>query len=139
MISPIFYTDFYKTGHIYQYPKNTTKVYSNITPRGSRSPGIDKIVVFGIQYFIKDYLIRRFNDGFFKQPKAEILAKYQRRMDTSLGPGAIKTEHIEALHGRGARFCRRPCNPSTRLSRSRRSSSIASSDRSRWTSIRRGR
>ena len=34
----------------------------NLTPRGSRIPGIDRVVVFGIQYFIKEYLIRRFTD-----------------------------------------------------------------------------
>jgi nicotinamide phosphoribosyltransferase len=34
-INPLHATDFYKTGHIKQYPPNTTEVYSNFTCRGS--------------------------------------------------------------------------------------------------------
>lgn len=101
MILPMLYSDFYKTDHRRQYPKGTELIYSNMTPRGSRIPGIDKVVVFGIQSFCMDYLIRRFNDGFFKQPKELVLKQYQRRMDTSLGVGAITTEHIAALHDLG--------------------------------------
>jgi nicotinamide phosphoribosyltransferase len=101
MISPILYTDFYKTDHRRQYPKGTEYVYSNLTPRMSRIPGVDKVVVFGIQYFVKDYLIRRFNDGFFKQPKEKVIAQYKRRMDTSLGKDSINVEHLEALHDLG--------------------------------------
>lgn len=103
MITPILYKDFYKTDHRRQYPEGTTLVYSNITARGSRAPleAVDKVVVFGIQYFIKDYLIRRFNEGFFKQPKEKILAAYKRRMDNSLGKDSIDTAHISALHDLG--------------------------------------
>src|ERR1035437_999015 len=101
MINPMLYSDFYKTDHRRQYPKGTEFVYSNMTPRGSRIPGIDSVVVFGIQSFCMDYLIRRFNDGFFKQPKDQVLKQYQRRMDTSLGAGIITTEHIAALHDLG--------------------------------------
>lgn len=101
MILPILYKDFYKTDHRRQYPEGTQIVYSNLTARGSRINGVDKIVVFGIQYFIKDYLIRRFNDGFFKKSKADVIAKYKRRMDFALGIGAIPTEHLEALHDLG--------------------------------------
>lgn len=101
MILPMLYSDFYKVDHRRQYPKGTELVYSNMTPRGSRIPGIDKVVVFGIQSFCMDYLIRRFNDGFFKQPKEQVLKQYQRRMDTSLGAGTITTEHIAALHDLG--------------------------------------
>jgi nicotinamide phosphoribosyltransferase len=95
------YKDFYKTDHRRQYPKNTTKVYSNFTARISRIPGIDHVVVFGIQYFIKDFLQRRFDASFFKAPKDVVIGKYKRRMDTSLGKDAISTEHLEALHDLG--------------------------------------
>ena len=101
MILPILMKDFYKACHIFQYPKGTEYVYSNLTARGSRIAGIDKIVVFGIQYFIKDYLIRRFNEGFFKQSKEKVLAQYKRRMDTSLGKDAINIQHIADLHDLG--------------------------------------
>jgi nicotinamide phosphoribosyltransferase len=101
MILPILYKDFYKTDHRRQYPKGTELVYSNFTARGSRIEGVDKIVVFGLQYFIKDYLLRRFNDGFFSKPKAEVISQYKRRIDTSLGKDAVSTEHLEALHDLG--------------------------------------
>lgn len=35
-MNPLLLTDFYKVGHRLQYPKNTTLVYSNFTPRKSR-------------------------------------------------------------------------------------------------------
>lgn len=101
MIPAILYTDFYKTDHRRQYPAGTTQVYSNFTARISRLPGIEHVVVFGIQYFIKDFLIRRFNESFFKANKAEVLRKYKRRMDTSLGPDAIQIDHLSSLHDLG--------------------------------------
>lgn len=101
MIPAINYTDFYKTTHHTMYPKNTSKVYSNFTARISRLDGIDKVLVFGIQYFIKDYLIRRFNESFFKRQKEIVLKEYQRRMDNAMGVGAVNTEHLSALHDLG--------------------------------------
>lgn len=101
MITPILYKDFYKTDHRRQYPSGTEMVYSNFTARTSRIPGVNHVVVFGVQYFIKDYLIRRFNDGFFSKPKADVIGQYKRRMDTSLGLGAISTEHLSELHDLG--------------------------------------
>ena len=101
MIPTINLKDFYKTDHRRQYPDGTEMVYSNITARGSRVEGIDSVVVFGIQYFLKDYLIRRWNEGFFKQPKDKVVKAYKRRLDTSLGPNAVPIEHIAALHDLG--------------------------------------
>jgi len=93
--------DFYKTDHRRQYPKGTELVYSNLTPRGSRIAGIDSVVVFGFQYFVMEYLIRHYNDTFFNKPKDEVVRKYKRRLDTSLGPDAVPMDHIEALHDLG--------------------------------------
>lgn len=101
MIAAINMTDFYKTTHHTMYPKNTTKVYSNFTARISRFEGIDKVVVFGVQYFIKDFLLRRFNESFFKQPKEKVLKQYQRRMDNALGVGAVNLDHLASLHDLG--------------------------------------
>ncbi len=50
----IFGLDFYKTGHHKQYLPGTTMVVSNMTPRGSRIEGIDKVVWFGIDAYVKD-------------------------------------------------------------------------------------
>lgn len=101
MINPLLYKDFYKADHIRQYPPGTEFVYSNLTARYSRLDGIDHTVVFGIQYFLKEYLINRFNDGFFFQPKDKVIAQYKRRMDNALGKDAIDTKHLEALHDLG--------------------------------------
>lgn len=102
MINPLLAIDFYKADHRRQYPDHTTAVYSNFTPRSNRlyKGKSDSIVVFGIQMFIKDYL-NSWNDGFFNKPKAEVVAEYQLFMDSTLGAGAITTEHIAALHDVG--------------------------------------
>jgi nicotinamide phosphoribosyltransferase len=99
--SIIHHSDFYKVSHPPQYPVGTTEVYSNITARGSRIAEIDKIVVFGLQYFVQEYLIQRFNTEFFQADKAEVLRKYQRRMDTALGPNAVTTARWGQLHDLG--------------------------------------
>jgi len=90
--------DGYKVDHRNQYPNGTEMVYSNWTPRKSRIPGVNNVVFFGLQYFIKKYLIEDFNQNFFKQPKEKIVAKYKRRIAGYLGPDAISYEHVEALH-----------------------------------------
>ncbi|MEO1260838.1 MAG: nicotinate phosphoribosyltransferase [Bacteroidota bacterium] len=101
MKNPLHHIDFYKADHRRQYPKGTTLVYSNLTPRKSRVHEVHEVVFFGLQYFIKEYLIKQWNEQFFAQPKAVILKKYKRRMDTSLGPNNIGTDHIAALHDLG--------------------------------------
>ena len=104
-MSVLTQTDFYKTGHYKQYPEGTELVYSNLTPRSSRlfnwKDFDGKIVFFGLQAFIKEYLINEWNNNFFKKDKAEVVAKYKRRMDTSLGPNAVSMTHIEELYDLG--------------------------------------
>lgn len=101
-IDPIQAIDFYKSGHIYQYPKGTSKIYSNFTPRSSKlaaksSVFEDKVVFFGLQGFIEWFLQDCFNENFFDQKLPMVLQDYQRRMDRALGPKQIGTQHIEAL------------------------------------------
>jgi nicotinamide phosphoribosyltransferase len=91
-------TDGYKVDHRRQYPSGTTLVYSNWTPRRSRIPGIDEVVFFGLQYFIKRYLIEDFQVNFFARPKEEVVRSYKRRIDTYLGPNSVGIAHIAALH-----------------------------------------
>jgi nicotinamide phosphoribosyltransferase len=100
-INPMCLIDGYKTSHKFQYPVGTEFVYSNFTPRQSRMEGVNEIVFFGLQYFIKEYLIDRWNKGFFSLPKEQVLKSYKRRMDNYLGPDAIPCEHIAELHDLG--------------------------------------
>lgn len=99
--STIHLTDGYKLDHRRQYPEETCLVYSNWTPRKSRMEGIDWVVVFGLQYFIKEYVIKDFNENFFGQPKTLVCARYTRRINNYLGPNKIGIQHMEALHDLG--------------------------------------
>lgn len=65
-MNPLLLTDFYKVHHNKMYPDGMTLLYSNLTARKSRIPGVDKIVFFGLQHFILEYLIKRFNKDFFQ-------------------------------------------------------------------------
>lgn len=51
----ILNTDSYKAGHWLQYPKGTETIFSYIESRGGH---YDKTVFFGIQAFIKEYLLK---------------------------------------------------------------------------------
>ncbi|AYN06010.1 nicotinate phosphoribosyltransferase [Flavobacterium sp. 140616W15] len=100
-MNPLLLTDGYKVDHRRQYPTGTTLVYSNWTPRKSRIEGVDEVVFFGLQYFIKKYIIQDFDLYFFKQPKEEVVKKYARRINNYLGENLVGTKHIEDLHDLG--------------------------------------
>ncbi|MBK7130427.1 MAG: nicotinate phosphoribosyltransferase [Crocinitomicaceae bacterium] len=101
MHNPLLLTDGYKVDHRRQYPEGTTLVYSNWTPRKSRIENIDEVVFFGLQYFIKKYILEDFENHFFKQPKSKIISEYNRRINNYLGENQVGTKHIEALHDLG--------------------------------------
>ncbi len=93
--------DFYKLAHRQMYPPKTEVVYSTWTPRASRMPGVDQVVVFGHQAFIKEYLVEFFNEHFFSRPKAKVVAEYTRVVQHTLNDPEPGTDHIEALHDLG--------------------------------------
>ena len=100
-LNPAHMIDFYKSGHIYQYPEKTELVFSNLTARASRDKEVDEIVFFGLQYFIKKYLQYEWDVNFFDAEIEDIVDGYVRRMDNALGKDSVKTDHIEALHQLG--------------------------------------
>jgi nicotinamide phosphoribosyltransferase len=105
-LNPLTAIDFYKADHRRQYPEGTTEVYSNFTPRSGHLARLIytdniSVIFFGLQYFIKHFLIEVWNEEFFAKDKAEVVAAYKRRMDTSLGADAIDIRHIEFLHDLG--------------------------------------
>lgn len=97
-IPAILNSDSYKQHHRKMYSPHTEIVYSTWTPRKSRMEGISKVVVFGIQYFIKDYLIESFNRTFFNRPKDEVIDEFKRIIKAY---GDTDASHWEALHDLG--------------------------------------
>lgn len=96
-------TDGYKLDHRRQYPKGTEYVYSNWTPRSNAyfPEAKDGCVVFGIQYFIKKYLIEYFDKNFFSLDEDYAVNSFKRRVDTFLGENNVGTDHIRDLHRLG--------------------------------------
>ena len=106
LVNAMLLTDGYKLGHITMYPKGITKLYSNFTPRSNKHfQQADKgAVVFGVQYFIKKYLVDEFNATFFNRPKNEVVEEYAALLKNFLGDAVanqIGTKLIEQLHDLG--------------------------------------
>ena len=102
-INPLLESDFYKQVHWNQYPKGVNKVVSYFTPRMSRLKqfGENHLIMFGLQSFIKEFLIEDFNENFFSRSKEEVMAEYKHLMDNTLGAGLYGEERIAALHDLG--------------------------------------
>lgn len=103
-LDPIHAIDFYKSGHIYQFPDGTEMTFSNGTPRSNKlfKSHLPKkgVVVWGMQGFLT-WFHELFDEAFFERPKDKVLKKYARRMNKVLGKGRVGIEHIAALHDLG--------------------------------------
>lgn len=109
-IAPLLMTDAYKIDHRRQYPEGTEFVYSNYTNRGSRIPGIDKVVHFGLQAFLQKFCVEAFED-FFNADEDEVAFLYEEAITSVIGPNQVGSDHIRALHRLGylpLRFCAVP-------------------------------
>lgn len=93
--------DFYKLAHREQYPEGTECVYSTWTPRTSRVEGVKHVIAFGMQAFIKGYLIEYFNEHFFNRPKEEVVNEYVRFIKYALLIENPDATHIAELHDLG--------------------------------------
>jgi len=100
-LNPATAIDGYKVDHRRQYPDNTEVVFSNLTARTTRREYTDHLVFFGLQYFIKSFLIKSWEDDFFKQQKDEVIRRFSRRINNYLGPNNVGTQHIADLHDLG--------------------------------------
>lgn len=100
-INPLLITDAYKVSHVKMEPENQLLVYSALVPRKSRLDGIDKVVSFGFQYFIKEYLINRFNRDFFQQPKSVVIGDLKDFFDSYFGKNTVEMDKFESLHDLG--------------------------------------
>ena len=100
-MNPLLLTDGYKTGHHQQYPKGTTLVYSNFTPRSNKyaPEGCDEVVSFGQQMIMKQ-IHEAFQNEFFSKPKEEVCGEMKRELSLYLGTD-YDVSHFEALHDLG--------------------------------------
>lgn len=89
-INPLLESDFYKQVHWNQYPKDVAKVVSYFTPRMSRLKNMkfatdqDKLIMFGLQSFIKEWLIEDFNENFFSRSKQEVVQESVRLLGNTI-------------------------------------------------------
>lgn len=93
--------DFYKISHREQYPEGTEYVYSNWTPRSTYIEGVNEVVAFGMQAFIKRYLIEYFDKHFFNRSREEVITEYVRFIKYTLLVENPDASHIEELHDLG--------------------------------------
>lgn len=100
-MNPLLLTDGYKTGHHQQYPKGTTLVYSNFTPRSNKyaPKGCDQVVSFGQQMIMKQ-IHETFQNEFFSKQKDEVCGEMKRELSLYLGTDYDVT-HFEKLHDLG--------------------------------------
>lgn len=100
-------TDSYKLSHYGFMTPKTEVIYSNLTARSNKwLPVIpenydNKAVFFGLQGFIKEFLIEEWDRKFFNLPKEQVIAKYKRLFDNYLGAGSVPMGHFEELHDLG--------------------------------------
>lgn len=97
-MNPIFLVDFYKLGHVDQYPKNVKKIWVNFTPRSTRVEGEEGVIFFGLQRFLKKVLIDEFNQNFFKKPWFIVESQYRDVVKKTLGVQNPRTDHLKELH-----------------------------------------
>ena len=98
-MNPFLLTDFYKLTHILQYRKELRELTSYLTPRGSRLPNIDHVVMFGLQMYIKDYVVDNFNKNFFQRNFEYCEAEIREVLELGLGYDEELIEPtIHALH-----------------------------------------
>lgn len=94
-------SDTYKQCHDRMYPKGLTKLVSYWVPRKSMLEKQNKMVFFGLQAFIREYLMEYFQKNFFELSKEEMLDLYTASMDIQIGRKNYDLEKLEELHELG--------------------------------------
>ena len=80
-------SDTYKQCHDRMYPKGLTKLVSYWVPRKSMLENQNEMVFFGLQAFIKEYMIEYFKKNFFDLSEDEMLSLYTDSMNAQIGSG----------------------------------------------------
>ena len=100
-MTALLLSDTYKQTHDRMYPKGLTKLVSYWVPRKSMLNYTDKMIFFGLQAFIKEYLIDYFNKNFFGKPKDEVVEEYTKYMNVQIGSKNYDLDKIEKLYDLG--------------------------------------
>lgn len=104
-MNPFLLTDFYKLTHILQYRPELRELTSYLTPRGSRLKGVNKVVFFGLSAYVHSYVVKNFNDYFFRRNFDYCECEIREVLELGLGYSdemIDKTiEHFKALHELG--------------------------------------
>lgn len=94
-------SDTYKQCHSRMYPKGLTKLVSYWVPRRSMLENRNKMVFFGLQAFIKEYLMGYFQENFFDLTEDEMVSLYTDSMDIQIGKDNYDLDKIVQLHKLG--------------------------------------
>lgn len=94
-------SDTYKQCHDRMYPKGLTKLVSYWVPRKSMLTTQNKMVFFGLQAFINEYLIKYFDDYFFDLSEDEVIELYRYSMNVQIGEDNYDLDKIINLHRLG--------------------------------------
>lgn len=92
--------DVYKMGHAKMNTRKNDGNFATWTPRGSRVEGVDKVVLYGLQGTIIEYLIRYWKINFFDRDIEDVLAEEREYHSGILGM-APDEEIIRELHALG--------------------------------------
>lgn len=95
--NPLLLTDFYKQSHANMYAPGTEIVYSTWTWRASRMDNVDKVVCFGLQGFIKEFLIDYFDRHFFSRRKSDVITEYADTLKRTIGESPENVRRAEEL------------------------------------------
>lgn len=94
--NPLLMSDCYKFMHRELYPDDTEIVYSNLTPRqNSYYDRTDKMVVFGYQLYVMEYLVDFFTENFFRKPASQVIAEYKQTVGGALGE--LSDKHLKSI------------------------------------------
>lgn len=106
-MNPLVQTDSYKLSHKGFMNEGTEVIYSNLTPRSSKHLPIPeedyngKVVVYGLQHTILDFLVDDMNKNFFDIPEESAVGYLGMLFDAYLGKDSVPTNHFKELYDLG--------------------------------------
>ena len=95
----MLYSDSYKQCHPLMYPDNQEYLVSYLTARKAMNENFPKMVVYGIQPFLKD-MNKGFSD-FFNTPLEWVMYEYDNYIGVHLGLDNVARDRIVELHNLG--------------------------------------